>query len=76
MPKSLMDIVKEPDPSTVTQHGLYMRRLSDPSLHPLIAKAPPAEAPDTPPNREEPKTVSIAAINSPDTAEAATWDGQ
>ena len=67
-----MDIVKKTDPSTVTQHGLYMRPLTDPSLHPLVAKAPPAEAPDTPPNEEEPKTVSLAASNSPDTAGAAT----
>ena len=44
---SLMDIVKRTDPSTVTQHGLYMRPLSDPSLHPLVAKPPPA-APTAP----------------------------
>ena len=72
MPKNLMDIVKKTDPSTVTQHGLYMRPLSDPSLHPLVAKATPAEAPDTPPNEEEQKAGSLAASNSPDTVVAAT----
>ncbi|KAL3154854.1 hypothetical protein ABBQ38_011396 [Trebouxia sp. C0009 RCD-2024] len=60
MPESLMNIVKRTDPSTVTQHGLYMRPLTDPSLHPLVAKAPPAEAPGTPPNEEEQKPASSA----------------
>ena len=72
MPKTLMDIVKKTDPSTVTQHGLYMRPLTDPSLHPLVAKAPPAEAPDTPPNEEEQKTGSPAAADLPGTVVAAT----
>ena len=67
MPKSLMDIVKRTDASTVTQHGLYMRPLTDPSLHPLVAKAPPAEPPNTPPAEEEHKTGSLAASHSPDT---------
>lgn len=30
-PKDLIDIVKDTDPTTVTQHGLYMRPLTDPS---------------------------------------------
>ena len=71
MPKSLMDIVKKTDPSTVTQHGLYMRPLTDPSLHPLVAKAP-AAAPDTPPNGEEQKTGFPAAPDSPETVVTAT----
>ena len=66
MPKSLMDIVRKTDPSTVTQHGLYMRPLTDPSLHPLVPKAPPAEAPDTPANKEEHMTSSSAASDSPE----------
>ena len=56
-----MDIVKRTDPSTVTQHGLYMRPLTDPSLHPLVAKAPLAEAPVTPPKEEERKPASEPA---------------
>ena len=64
MPKSLMDVVKRTDPSTVTQHGLYMRPLTDPSLHPLVAKAPPAEAPGTPPQEEEQKFGAQAAFGS------------
>ena len=36
-----MNIVKGTDPSTVTQHGLYMRPLTEPSLHPLVAKPSP-----------------------------------
>lgn len=64
MPKSLMDIVKRTDPSTVTQHGLYMRPLTDPSLHPLVAKAPPVEPPGTPPQEEEQKTSAVAALGS------------
>ena len=49
-----------------------MRPLTDPSLHPLVAKAPPAEAPKTPPNEEEQKTGSLAASNPPDTVVTAT----
>ena len=64
MPKSLMDIVKSTDPSTVTQHGLYMRPLTDPSLHPLVAKATPADAPGTPPKEEEQKANSKATADA------------
>ncbi|KAL3144420.1 hypothetical protein ABBQ32_004168 [Trebouxia sp. C0010 RCD-2024] len=70
MPKSLMDIVKRTDPSTVTQHGLYMRPLTDPSLHPLVAKAPPAEAPGTPPNEEEQKPATPVACKPSEPATA------
>ncbi|KAL0042605.1 hypothetical protein WJX79_004971 [Trebouxia sp. C0005] len=60
MPSALMDIVKGTDPTTVTQHGLYMRPLTDPSLHPLLAPnrgpldKPPEQpvAPGTPPHEE------------------------
>ena len=67
-----MDIVKNTDPSTVTQHGLYMRPLTDPSIHPLVAKAPPAASPDTPPRDEEQKTTSPAASDPPETVVTAT----
>lgn len=67
-----MDIVKNTDPSTVTQHGLYMRPLTDPSLHPLVAKAPSAASPDTPPRDEEQKTSSLAASDPPETVVTAT----
>lgn len=72
MPKSLMDIVKKTDPTTVTQHGLYMRPLTDPALHPLVAKAPPATSPDTSPREEEQTTRSPAASDPPETVATAT----
>ncbi|DBA92281.1 TPA: hypothetical protein ACH3X2_003708 [Trebouxia sp. C0005] len=69
MPSALMDIVKGTDPTTVTQHGLYMRPLTDPSLHPLLAPnrgpldKPPEQpvAPGTPPHEETAGSTSAAA---------------
>ena len=67
MPSALMDIVTGTDPTTVTQHGLYMRPLTDPSLHPLLALKPidkPPEQPappGTPPHEEKERSVSAAA---------------
>jgi len=67
MPSALMDIVKGTDPTTVTQHGLYMRPLTDPSLHPLLALKPldkPPEQPappGTPPREEKERLTSAAA---------------
>lgn len=43
MPDNLMNVVKGTDPSTVTQHGLYMRPLTESSLHPLVAKPSPKD---------------------------------
>ena len=47
-PDSIMDIVKSTDPSTVTQHGLYMRPLGHTSILPSPTSTPPS-APQTPP---------------------------
>jgi len=85
MPSALMDIVKGTDPTTVTQHGLYMRPLTDPSLHPLIAPKPldkPSEqpiAPGTPPHEQKERSSSAAAsdqvssgqVNSSESGSAA-----
>lgn len=43
MPATLMDIVKGTDPTTVTQHGLYMRPLTDPSTKPWTAPTSPSD---------------------------------
>ncbi len=67
MPSALMDIVKGTDPTTVTQHGLYMRPLTDPSLHPLLALKPLDKVPEqpappgTPPHEEKERSTSAAA---------------
>ena len=80
MPSALMDIVKGTDPTTVTQHGLYMRPLTDPSLHPLLALKPldrPPEQPTppgTPPHEEIEMLTSAAAsgqVNSSESGSAA-----
>ena len=47
-PDSIMDIVKSTDPSTVTQHGLYMRPLGHTPILPSPTNHPPS-APQTPP---------------------------
>ena len=85
MPSALMDIVRGTDPTTVTQHGLYMRPLTDPSLHPLLALKPldkPPEQPappGTPPHEEKERSTSAAAsgqissgqVNSSESGSAA-----
>ena len=48
MPATLMDIVKGTDPTTVTQHGLYMRPLTDPSTKPWAAPMSPSDLPKPP----------------------------
>ncbi len=79
-----MDIVKGTDPTTVTQHGLYMRPLTDPSLHPLLAlkplDKPPGQpvAPGTPRHEEKERStcaasgqVSSRQVNSSESGSAA-----
>ena len=53
MPSVLMDIVKGTDPTTVTQHGLYMRPLTDPSLQPWTAPTAPSDLPKPPPSHAD-----------------------
>lgn len=57
-PDSLMDIVRRTDPTTVTQHGLYMRPLAD---NPLFQYQPPASSES---GKQIPATHPAAPQNS------------
>ena len=61
-PDELMDIVKGTDPSTVTQHGLYMRPLGD---NPPFQYQPP-----TPPQSTDQHTAAHTA--APQNSQTAT----
>ena len=72
---------KGTDPTTVTQHGLYMRPLTDPSLHPLTAPKPPSDAPDTsdhpvppgtPPREEEEQSATMSGASQAMSTKCAT----
>ncbi|KAL0049404.1 hypothetical protein WJX82_001334 [Trebouxia sp. C0006] len=71
MPSALMDIVKGTDPTTVTQHGLYMRPLTDPSLQPLLALKPLDKVPEqpappgTPPHKEKERAAHHPQLELP-----------
>lgn len=57
---AIMDIVKSTDPSTVTQHGLYMRPLGGSAAFPAPSPTP-ASAPQTPPQTRPHTPAQIQA---------------
>ncbi len=57
-PDSIMDIVRSTDPSTVTQHGLYMRDLGHNQYSPT--SAPPSTPKQGPPAKPMSKSSDVA----------------
>ena len=61
-PDSIMDIVRSTDPSTVTQHGLYMRDLGHNQYSPT--SAPPSTPKQGPPAKPMSRPSAVANDNS------------